>query len=295
MSRDKKKAKKTKKKSSNSEQSIADLLRVGADFSLASFDPDRVIAGPADSSSAREAALALEPEVSNLHERLWAQAKGGGKKSVLIIVQGMDTSGKGGVGKAIDRLLDPLGFGVVGFGPPTDEEKAHHFLWRHIKALPESGRIRMFDRSHYEAVLVERVRGYAPKKVWSKRYDEINAWEATLAERETTVIKLMLHISLDEQKRRLTDRINTPDKHWKYNPGDLDERAFWDDYMAAYQEALTRCSTEVAPWYVIPANHKWHRDWLISQILVETLRKINPQYPPASFDVEAERKRVEAL
>ena len=161
-------------------------------------------------------------------------------RSVLICLQGMDTSGKGGATKAIDRLLDPLGFSVTGFGAPSDEEKQHDHLWRHERALPEVGKVRLWDRSHYETVLIERVRGFVPEETWRARYDEINAWEAGLAERGVTVIKFMLHISRDEQKQRLLERLGDPTKHWKYNPGDVDERALWDDYQAAYSDALTR-------------------------------------------------------
>lgn len=273
---------------------VGDLLRVGPGFELSAIDPERVVVGPDDREAARAEAAALEPEAAELHERLWAASKEGGERALLVVLQGMDTSGKGGAAKAIDRLLDPLGFAVVGFGVPTDEEKAHGFLWRHERQLPEPGRIRLFDRSHYEAVLVERVRRLVPEAVWAARYDEINRWEAELATRGITTLKLMLHISRDEQRGRLLDRLDDPTKHWKYNPRDVDERALWDDYQAAYQDALVRCSTDVAPWYVIPANHKWRRDWCISHVLVETLRAIAPPYPPADFDVETERARVEA-
>lgn len=275
-------------------RSVRSHLRVGPGFRLDDVDPAAVLIGPDDRDRAGEQIGALGPEATTLHERLWAESKGGGQRSLLIVLQGTDTSGKGGATKVIDRLLDPLGFSVSSFGKPTEEENAHHYLWRIERQLPEPGRVRLFDRSHYESVLVERVRRLVPESVWSTRYDEINEWEAGLAARGITMIKCMLHISRDEQRQRLLDRLADPTKHWKYNPGDIDERAFWDDYQQAYQDALVRCSTEVAPWYVVPADRKWHRDWLIAQLLVETLREMDPQYPPAGFDVAHERARVEA-
>ena len=273
---------------------VRELYAVGAGFDLAAIDPEVVVHGPEDRDVAREACLALEEEASELHEKLWAESRKGGNRSVLICLQGMDTSGKGGATKAIDRLLDPLGFSVTGFGAPNDEEKQHDYLWRHERALPEVGKVRLWDRSHYETVLIERVRGFVPEETWRARYDEINAWEAGLNERGVTVIKFMLHISKDEQKQRLLERLADPTKHWKYNPGDIDERALWDDYQAAYADALTKCSTEGSPWYVVPANHKWHRDWILSNVLVETLRAMNLSYPAGDFDVAAEVARVEA-
>jgi PPK2 family polyphosphate:nucleotide phosphotransferase len=273
---------------------VRELYRVGVGFDLAGIDPEVVAHGPEDRDEARAACLALEEEAAELHEKLWAQSRKGGNRSVLICLQGMDTSGKGGATKAIDRLLDPLGFSVTGFGAPTDEEKQHDYLWRHERALPEVGKVRLWDRSHYETVLIERVRGFVPEETWRARYDEINAWESGLADRGVTVIKFMLHISRDEQKQRLLERLADPTKHWKYNPGDVDERALWDDYQSAYADALTRCSTDGSPWYVVPANHKWHRDWILSNVVVETLRSMDLTYPPGDFDVEAEVARVEA-
>jgi PPK2 family polyphosphate:nucleotide phosphotransferase len=250
--------------------------------------------GPTDREQAAAEIFALEKETAQLHEMLWAQAKEGGPKALLVVFQGMDTSGKGGASKAVDRLLDPLGFSVVGFGVPTEEEKQHGFLWRHEQELPEAGRVKVFDRSHYEAVLVERVRGFASEEEWSGRYDQINAWEGGLVARGVTVLKCMLHISRDEQKERLLARLDDPDKHWKFNPADVDDRAYWDDYQAAFQDALVRCSTDEAPWFVVPADRKWHRDWLVSQLLLETMRGMGLSFPKSTLDVEAERARVQA-
>ncbi len=274
---------------------MRDALRVGPGFHLSQVDADAVLIGPDNKEDAKAATMALEPEAETLHEMLWAEYRAGiGSRSLLIVLQGMDTAGKGGSSKAIDQLMDPLGFNVVSFGPPTEEERAHHYLWRIELQLPRAGRTRLFDRSHYEDVLVVRVHNLVPPEVWGERYDEINEWEAGLAEKGITMIKCMIHISKDEQKKRLLERLDRPDKYWKYNPGDVDERMLWDEYQEAYNDALVKCSTDVAPWYVVPANHKWHRNWLLSNLVVETMRDMNLQYPPADFDVEVEKARVQA-
>ena len=273
--------------------SVRDLLRVGPDFQLSAVDPRRIVAGPADKAEARAAAAALEGEVTEWQERLFAESKGGGQRRLLIVLQGMDTSGKGGAAKAIDRISEPIGLRMRSFGPPTREEKRRHFLWRINRALPPVGSIGIFDRSHYEDVLIVRVRNLVPEDIWSGRYDEINDWEKKLTDGGLVFLKCMLHISKEEQQQRLLDRLADPTKHWKYNPGDVDERQLWDQYQEAYQVALTRCSTDYAPWYVIPADRKWHRYWLLSNLVAETLREMNPQYPPTDFDVEVEKARVE--
>lgn len=273
--------------------SVRDLLRVGPDFQLSAVDARRIVAGPADKAEARAAAAALEGEVTEWQERLFAESKGGGQRRLLIVLQGMDTSGKGGAAKAIDRISEPIGLRMRSFGPPTREEKRRHFLWRINRALPPVGSIGIFDRSHYEDVLIVRVRNLVPEDIWSGRYDEINDWEKKLTDGGLVFLKCMLHISKEEQQQRLLDRLADPTKHWKYNPGDVDERQLWDQYQEAYQVALTRCSTDYAPWYVIPADRKWHRDWLLSNLVAETLREMNPQYPPTDFDVEVEKARVE--
>jgi PPK2 family polyphosphate:nucleotide phosphotransferase len=273
--------------------SVREALRVSPGFQLSRIDAGAVRVGPTDKVAARaDIASRLTPAVAELHERLWASSKGGGRDALLVVLQGMDTSGKGGAAKAIDVLLDPLGVNVIGFGRPTKQEIAKGYLWRHQRALPTAGRVTIFDRSHYEAVLVERVAGIVPESVWSARYDEINAWEAALAERSVHVLKIMLHISSAEQRQRFLDRLADPTKHWKYNPADIDVRSQWDQYQAAFQDALTRCSTDVAPWYVVPADRKWHRDWLISSLVMETVRALDLRYPPADFDVAAETERV---
>lgn len=282
-----------KDKRNDSAQRARDLLRVHPEtFRLADVDPEAIVTGPKSKGEAAEALQVLEKETDDLQERLWAAAKSGGSRQrLLIVLQGMDTAGKGGASKVVDRLLDPLGFQVVGFGKPTEEERAHHFLWRHERQLLEPGRIRLFDRSHYEQVLVVRVRNLEP---WEQCYEEINAWEANLVADGLTILKIMLHISREEQTKRLLARLDDPTKHWKYNPSDVEERQLWEDYQRAYQDMLVRCSTDAAPWHVVPSNRKWHRDWCVGQLLFETLTEMNPQYPPTSFDVETEKARVRA-
>lgn len=291
------------KKKDNEESQVADvietplggvrhLLRVGPDFNLSEFDARRIVAGPTDKKKARAEALALEDEVTHLQERLYAEMKGGGKRRLLIVLQGMDTSGKGGAVKAIGRISEPVGLRVAGFGPPTKEELRHNFLWRIDKALPAPGSIGIFDRSHYEDVLIVRVRNLVPPDVWGARYNEINAWEKKLTDGSLVILKVMLNISKEEQRERLLARLEDPTKHWKYNPGDVDERELWDLYTEAYQAALTKCSTDYAPWFVIPADRKWHRDWLLSNLVAETLREMDPHYPPIDYDLAVETERV---
>jgi len=183
---------------------------------------------------------------------------------------------------------------VTSFGPPDTEERRHDFLWRIRRALPPAGYLGVFNRSHYEDVLVVRVHDLVPPEVWSRRYDEINAFEAELAAGGLTLLKVMLHISPAEQKERLLARLDDPTKHWKYNPGDVDERARWDDYQQAYQDALVKCSTDAAPWYVVPADRKWYRNWAVASLLRATLAEVDPRYPEPDFDVAAERRRVQA-
>jgi len=271
---------------------VLDLLRVDpATFRLSEIDPDAHVAGPRRKEEARAECAALEGRASELHDRLFAAAKrSGSPHRLLVMSQGMDTSGKDGAAKAIDRLLHPS-FAVVGFGRPTPEEQAHHFLWRFDRHAPFAGGITLFNRSPYEQVLVVRVHSLGP---WERAYDEINAWEERQVAEGTTILKVMLHISRAEQAERLLARLDDPAKHWKYEPGDVDERAYWDDYQAAFQDALVRCSTPAAPWHVIPANRKWHRDWLLSHFLVETLESIQVEWPAAEFDVEEEKRRVRA-
>lgn len=239
-----------------------------------------------------EALAALGDELSDLQERLWAERGTGSTRRVLLVLQGMDTSGKGGVLRHTVGLVDPQGVKITSFKAPTEEERKHHFLWRIRNAVPAPGYVGVFDRSHYEDVLIVRVHGLADPETVDRRYREINEFEAELAAEGVVIVKCMLHVSAEEQKQRLLARLASADKYWKFNPGDIDERAFWRDYRTAYEIALERTNTEIAPWYVVPADKKWYRNLVIGQLLLEHLRGMNPQWPPADFDVEAQRERL---
>ncbi|MBI4939683.1 MAG: polyphosphate kinase 2 family protein [Actinobacteria bacterium] len=273
-------------------QRVADVLAVGEGFRLADVDPAST-PGFDGKKADGEAALAAGATVlSDLQERLWAASRGGDTRNVLLVVQAMDTAGKGGIMRHVVGAVDPQGVRHTAFKAPTAEERAHDFLWRIRRALPQAGEIGVFDRSHYEDVLVVRVHDLVPRATWSRRYATINRFEKSLADKGTTVVKVMLHISKEEQKARLAERLDRPDKHWKYNPGDVDERGHWDAYQEAYQVALTRCSTQAAPWYVVPADKKWYARWAVQQLLTDALSDLDPQWPAADFDVEAEKKRL---
>ena len=235
----------------------------------------------------------LGPELSDIQEKLFAEGKSGGDRRILLVLQGMDTSGKGGILRHTVGLVDPQGIRIKSFKAPTKEEQDHDFLWRAEKALPEPGHIGVFDRSHYEDVLIVRVRELAPAKEVERRYDAICEFEQQLVETGTTIIKCMLHISADEQRKRLLARLDNPTKHWKFNPKDVDERALWPAYQKAYEIALERTNTELAPWHIVPSDRKWFRNLTIAQLLLDTLKKLDPTWPVADFDVETERSRIE--
>jgi PPK2 family polyphosphate:nucleotide phosphotransferase len=231
-------------------------------------------------------------QLSDLQERLWAESTEGGQRRILLVLQGMDTAGKGGVVTHAVGVFGPIGVEYTAFKKPTEEELAHDFLWRIRKRLPRPGVIGVFDRSHYEDVLVARVHDLVPKATWEARYDTINAFEQELVDGGTTVVKVFLHVSYDMQRERLLRRLARPDKHWKFNAGDIDERARWDDYAAAYDAVLERTSTDAAPWYVVPADHKTYRNWAVAELLRETLVELDPTYPQPDLDVEALRARL---
>jgi PPK2 family polyphosphate:nucleotide phosphotransferase len=237
---------------------------------------------------------AAKKELAELQERLYAQSKAGDERRVLLVLQAMDTAGKGGIIRHVVGAVDPQGVTLHAFKAPTEEERAHDFLWRIRNHLPGPGSIGVFDRSHYEDVLIARVRGIATPEEIEERYARIVDFERELVDQGLTVIKVMLHISPEEQKARLQERLDRPDKNWKYNPGDVDERKLWPDYMEAYRIALTRTSTDAAPWHVVPADHKWYARWAVQQLLLDALRGIDPQWPAATFDVEAEKARLAA-
>ena len=208
------------------------------------------------------------------------------------VLQGMDTAGKGGIVTHVVGAGNPMGIDYHSFGKPTPEERAHHFLWRINKALPRAGHIGVFDRSHYEDVLVVRVHELVPREEVDGRYDEINTFEKELAEAGTSIVKVAMFVSLDEQKARLAERLQRPDKFWKYNPGDLDERKLWPAYQEAYQIMLDRTATEYAPWFVLPCDKKWYARLAVTELLIEALTALDLSWPPADFDIELERKRV---
>ena len=240
----------------------------------------------------KAALFALGDDLSDLQERLFAEGKSGSDRRLLLVLQGMDTSGKGGVLRHTVGLVDPQGVRITSFKAPTEEERRHDFLWRIRRAVPQPGYLGVFDRSHYEDVLIARVRQLADPDELERRYPAINDFERELVDGGTTVVKCMLHISPEEQKERLLARLDDPTKHWKYNPGDVDERALWSSYREAYEIALERTNTEYAPWHVIPSDKKWFRNLAIGRLLYDALKTMDPQWPPADFDVETERKRL---
>jgi PPK2 family polyphosphate:nucleotide phosphotransferase len=244
----------------------------------------------------KAALLALGPDLADLQERLWAEGRAtGSRRRVLLVLQGMDTSGKGGTLKHTVGLVDPQGVRITSFKAPTAEELAQDFLWRIQRAVPEPGYLGVFDRSHYEDVVTVRVLGLVDEDTWTRRYDVVNRFEEELVAGGTRIVKCFLHISRDEQKERLLARLDDPTKHWKFNPDDLDNRERWDDYMSAYGDAIERCSTEIAPWHVVPADRKWYRNWAITNLLLEELDAMGLRWPEASFDVTAERARLLAM
>lgn len=232
---------------------------------------------------------------AELQEMLYAGSRSGDTRSVLLVLQGMDTAGKGGIVKHVVGAGNPQGIKYASFGKPTEEELAHHYLWRIRNALPPAGHIGVFDRSHYEDVLIVRVHDLVPPDVWEGRYDEINAFEKKLVDDGTTIVKVAMFVSLDEQKARLSARLDRPDKYWKYNPADVDERMLWPKYQEAYQAVLDRTSTEYAPWHVIPCDRKWYSRLAITELIIEALEGFKLSWPPADFDVEAEKKRLASV
>ena len=228
----------------------------------------------------------------SLQQRLWAEGTAGGTRSVLLVLQGIDTAGKGGVTEHVFGTFGPIGVQYTGFKAPTKEERSHDFLWRIRLRLPGPGVIGVFDRSHYEDVLIVRVHNLVPEAEWEGRYEAINAFEKELVDAGTTVVKCFLYISFDTQRERLLARLDDPDKHWKFNPADLDERALWSEYQVAFEAMLERCNTAYAPWYVVPSDHKKYRNWAIGELLRETLEALEPRYPRPALDVPALRARL---
>ena len=223
----------------------------------------------------------LNDRLEVLQEKLWAE----GKRGVLVVLQGMDTSGKDGTIRHVFDGVNPLGVRVASFKVPTEEERAHDFLWRVHPKMPAKGEIVIFNRSHYEDVLVVRVRNLAPKKIWKARYEQINQFEKLCADNGTTILKFFLHIDRDEQKERLEARLADPLKSWKFRTGDLEDRALWDDYITAYEDALAKTTTPWAPWYVVPANRKWFRNLVVATALVDALEALKIKDPQPAEDL----------
>lgn len=242
--------------------------------------PTEVRAKGFDKKSAREEIKSNAEEMADLARRLAAERK----RAVLLVLQGMDTSGKDGTIRTIMRGINPQSCQVVSFKTPSAEELDHDFLWRIHAATPRRGHIGIFNRSHYEDVLIVRVHNLVPPEVWSARYEMINAWEKVLVDNGTVLLKCFLHISKEEQRRRLQDRIDNPDEHWKFNPQDLAERKRWDDYQQAYEDAISKCNTPWAPWHLVPSDVEWHRNLVVSQLLRDTLHGLNPQWPDGQED-----------
>jgi PPK2 family polyphosphate:nucleotide phosphotransferase len=250
------------------------LVKPGDHVRLADVDPDATPGAPGGKGETNKATEPLVKKLFGLQERLWAERK----QSLLVVLQAMDAGGKDGIIKHVFTGVNPAGTRVTSFKVPTEEERGHDFLWRIHRAAPGAGEIGIFNRSHYEDVLVVRVHELVAEAVWRARYDQIKTFEDNLAAGGTTIVKLYLHISRDEQKQRLEARLADPTKQWKFNVADLADREKWPEFMQAYEDALNHTSTKVAPWYLIPADHKWYRDFAVSHILVDTLERMNPQF-----------------
>jgi len=256
------------------------LVKPGSKVDLSKLDPSATF-GYSKESAQSVLADGLA-RLESLQERLWASKAA----QILIVLQGIDTSGKDGTVRHVMDAFNAQGCQVIGFGVPTEIEAAHDYLWRHHLATPQKGWLSIFNRSHYESVLVVRVHDLVAKKVWSRRYDQINEWERMLVDEGTTILKFFLHIDRDEQRARLQDRIDTTDKQWKFKMADLKERLLWDEYTAAYEDALSRCSTELAPWYVIPSNRKWFRNLAVAEIVADAMDDLKLTYPKPEPGVE---------
>jgi len=269
--------------------SLRELLRArpDADDPLARHKPDSH-PGVRDRRKAAASVATDAERLADLQERLWAEHA----RTILLVLQGIDTSGKDGTIEHVIGEVNPLGCRITSFKKPTPEEARHHFLWRIKRALPEPGQIGVFGRSHYEDVIVPGVHGGLTEAEIDQRYAEIARFEAGLVGGSTTVVKCFLHISNEEQRQRLLARLDDPDKQWKFEEGDIDERALWPQYQDAFREVLRRSSAEAAPWYVVPADRKWYRNWAVGRILLETLVEMAPEYPRPALDIPALKARL---
>ncbi|RYJ04017.1 MAG: polyphosphate kinase 2 family protein [Actinomycetales bacterium] len=234
-------------------------------------------------------------ELAAEQEKLYARGTQDDPRSVLLVLQGMDTSGKGGVIGHVVGMVDPLGVKITSFKKPTPEELEHDFLWRVTNGLPAAGQLGVFDRSHYEDVLIGRVRRLAGPEEIERRYTAINAFEQAYVDGGGTIVKCLLHIDADDQRDRLAARLDDPTKHWKFNPGDLDEREVWAQYQEAYQVVLERTSTDAAPWFVVPSGRKWYRNWAVATLLLEHLRALDLEWPAPEYDIDEQKARLAAM
>ena len=281
-------------------QAFSELLRCPeGKVDLAGIATDSTVGAAGGKKDAKEATLKETASVcarmGELQERLFAASRtAGDRRRVLLVLQGMDTAGKGGVVGHVVGTMSPYGVQLTAFKAPTPEELSHDFLWRVRKALPDAGHLGVFDRSHYEDVLIARVRTLVPKTVWSRRYATINRFEQNLIDDGCAIVKCFLHVSPQVQKNRLLARLADDTKQWKYNPGDVDERELWPQYQEAYEVALEKCSTESAPWYIVPADHKWYRNFAVANLMLEAFARLDPQWPAGDFDLARELARVRA-
>ncbi|GAA1627434.1 polyphosphate kinase 2 family protein [Georgenia ruanii] len=270
------------------------LLRPAPDLDLAALDRGATPGWDAGKDAAEEYVVERGRLLSELQERLFADGRTGGRRAVLLVVQGLDTAGKGGIVRHVIGMVDPQGVALRAFGVPTAEERRHHYLWRVRRALPGPGLIGVFDRSHYEDVLVARVEGLVKEWVWSRRYAEINRFEREIVDGGTTVVKVALLVSRDEQGVRLMERLDRPDKRWKWNPGDVDTRAKWDAYQQAYADVFTHTSTDAAPWHVVPADKKWYARLAVTELLTQALVDLDLDWPRPSWRLETQKHRLAA-
>lgn len=273
---------------------MGSALRAGPGIDLSAVDPASTPGFDGDRAAGEAALAAGAAELSDLQEMLFAGSRAGDERRILLVLQAMDTAGKGGIVKHVVGAVDPQGVTLTAFKAPTEEERAHDFLWRIRPRLPGPGMLGVFDRSHYEDVLIHRVRGLSSPEEVERRYGAIVEFERELAAAGTTIVKVMLHLSREEQGRRLAERLDRPDKHWKYNPGDVDERAHWDAYREAYEIAIARTDSDEAPWFVVPADRKWFARLAVQSLLLDALRGLALTWPPADFDVAAEKARLAA-
>jgi PPK2 family polyphosphate:nucleotide phosphotransferase len=272
---------------------IGELLQApGGRIELGRIDPRSTPGFTGDKADGQRELPAHRERLADLQERLYAQGRTGGQRSLLLILQGLDTSGKGGTVEHVVGGMSPSGIHAASFGRPTKEELAHDFLWRIRAQLPRPGKIGVFDRSHYEDVVTVRVLNLVDEATSRRRFATINRFEQRLADGGMEIVKCYLHISPEEQRARLLARLDDPTKQWKYNPGDLDTRERWAEYIAAYEEAMTRCTSAAAPWHIVPADRKWYRNWAVSSILIERLEAMGLTWPAPDYDVAAERAKL---